>query len=128
MIIGKGTLGDYHQFLLNGLFTVLLLKDGAHLVRKIYEAMPLSAKIKRRLFLKFAGVARATVKGTLVVAIVQGGAGGHWLLVRRFQRQSAVGCADGVFVADPGGGHRDCLDPGGDFSSMPPMNLQRRQC
>ena len=41
-------------------------------MKKIYEVMPLSAKIKRRLFLKFAGVARATVKGTLVVAIAQG--------------------------------------------------------
>ncbi|MGY5957220.1 AI-2E family transporter [Kosakonia sp. BK9b] len=76
VLIGKGTLGITISFCLMVYLLFFLLKDGALLVRKIYEATPLSAKVKRRLFLKFAGVARATVKGTLVVAIVQGALGG----------------------------------------------------
>lgn len=76
VIIGKGTLGITVGFCLMVYLLFFLLKDGAQLVRKIFEAVPLSSKIKRRLFLKFAGVARATVKGTLVVAIVQGALGG----------------------------------------------------
>ncbi|XTZ36635.1 AI-2E family transporter [Salmonella enterica] len=76
VIIGKNTLDITIGFCLMVYLLFFLLKDGTQLVRKIYEAVPLSAKIKRRLFLKFAGVARATVKGTLVVAIVQGTLGG----------------------------------------------------
>ncbi|WP_039058306.1 AI-2E family transporter [Enterobacter sp. Bisph1] len=76
VLIGKGTLGIAINFCLMAYLLFFLLKDGAMLVRKIYQVMPLSATIKRRLFLKFAGVARATVKGTLVVAIVQGALGG----------------------------------------------------
>ncbi|NCF07786.1 MULTISPECIES: AI-2E family transporter [Kosakonia] len=76
VIIGKGTLGITVSFCLMVYLLFFLLKDGATLVRQIYEVMPLTATIKRRLFLKFAGVARATVKGTLVVAIVQGALGG----------------------------------------------------
>lgn len=76
VIIGKGTVGITIGFCLMVYLLFFLLKDGAVLVRKIFEAVPLSVKIKRRLFLKFAGVARATVKGTLVVAIVQGALGG----------------------------------------------------
>lgn len=76
VLIGKGTLGITVSFCLMVYLLFFLLKDGAVLVRKIFDAVPLSSKIKRRLFLKFAGVARATVKGTLVVAIVQGALGG----------------------------------------------------
>lgn len=76
VIIGKGTLGITISFCLTVYLLFFLLKDGATLVRRIYDVTPLTATIKRRLFLKFAGVARATVKGTLVVAIVQGALGG----------------------------------------------------
>lgn len=76
VIIGKGTLGITVSFCLMVYLLFFLLKDGAALVRRIYDVTPLTATIKRRLFLKFAGVARATVKGTLVVAIVQGALGG----------------------------------------------------
>ncbi|ELY4300486.1 AI-2E family transporter [Cronobacter turicensis] len=53
-----------------------LLKDGSRLVAVVLNAVPLSDKVKQRLFRRFAAVARATVKGTVVVAIVQGLLGG----------------------------------------------------
>jgi predicted PurR-regulated permease PerM len=59
-----------------------LLRDGAKLSVRIREAIPLSAEHKRHLFSKFTTVIRATVKGSIVVAIVQGLLGGiiFWVL------------------------------------------------
>lgn len=58
------------------------LRDGRSLSRKIKEAIPLSNEHKRNLFGKFTTVIRATVKGNIVVAIVQGALGGvmFWIL------------------------------------------------
>lgn len=76
LVIGKNTLSLTINFCLMVYLLFFLLKDGSQLVRKIFHAIPLTDKIKRRLFQKFSGVSRATVKGTLVVAIVQGALGG----------------------------------------------------
>jgi predicted PurR-regulated permease PerM len=59
-----------------------LLRDGDGLSRRIRDAIPLRAEQKRDLFNKFTTVIRATVKGNIVVAIVQGALGGliFWLL------------------------------------------------
>jgi predicted PurR-regulated permease PerM len=59
-----------------------LLRDGDELLRRIKEAVPLRADQKRALFDKFTVVIRATVKGNIVVAIVQGVLGGliFWFL------------------------------------------------
>lgn len=56
--------------------TFFLLRDGNSLQRKIGERMPLAAAMRRDLFEKFATVVRATVKGSIVVAVVQGFIGG----------------------------------------------------
>lgn len=52
------------------------LRDGQHLVETIIRAAPIGDVRERRLLNKFAEVARATLKGTLVIGIVQGGLGG----------------------------------------------------
>jgi predicted PurR-regulated permease PerM len=59
-----------------------LLRDGDDLAKRIKAAMPLRAEHQRALFDKFTVVIRATVKGNIVVAIVQGALGGliFWLL------------------------------------------------
>lgn len=114
VIIGKGTLGLTISFSLMVYLLFFLLKDGAALVKKIYEVMPLSAKIKRRLFLKFAGVARDG-KRDAGCSDCAGCAGRDWFLVCWPEWQPAVGCADGVPVADPGGRYRAYLDPGCDL-------------
>ena len=59
-----------------------LLKDGSNLVALIMRAIPLENRVKYRLISRFAAVARATVKGTVVVAVVQGILGGiaFWFL------------------------------------------------
>ena len=59
-----------------------LLRDGDQLFRRIKEALPLRFEQQRALFEKFAAVIRATVKGNIVVAVVQGVLGGliFWFL------------------------------------------------
>jgi predicted PurR-regulated permease PerM len=59
-----------------------LLRDGATLSTRIRDAIPLSASHKRHLFKKFTTVIRATVKGNVAVAAVQGALGGlaFWFL------------------------------------------------
>jgi predicted PurR-regulated permease PerM len=59
-----------------------LLRDGDELFRIIKDAIPLRAEQQRAVFKKFATVIRATVKGSIVVAVVQGALGGliFWFL------------------------------------------------
>ena len=59
-----------------------LLRDGDELFRIIKDAVPLRAEQQHALFSKFATVIRATVKGTIVVAVLQGALGGliFWFL------------------------------------------------
>lgn len=58
------------------------LRDGERMVGTLIWVLPLGDKRERQLFSKFAEVSRATIKGTLVVGIVQGGLGGllFWIL------------------------------------------------
>ena len=59
-----------------------LLRDGDVLSRRIRDAIPLRPEQRRSLAERFATVIRATVKGNIVVALVQGALGGLilWLL------------------------------------------------
>ncbi len=58
------------------------LRDGAALIDVIVRAVPIQEDRQERLLEKFAEVARATIKGTLVIGLVQGAIGGvlFWLL------------------------------------------------
>jgi predicted PurR-regulated permease PerM len=56
--------------------TFFLLRDGAGLTRRLGERVPLENDLRRILFEKFATVIRATVKGSLVVSLLQGILGG----------------------------------------------------
>jgi predicted PurR-regulated permease PerM len=82
VVVGQGTAN-----LLISLFIMLyllffLLRDGGRLASRIKNAVPLRSEHKRALFEKFAVVVRAMVKGTILVAVVQGALGGliFWLL------------------------------------------------
>lgn len=58
------------------------LRDGTVVLETIVGAAPVGDVRERRLLQKFAEVSRATLKGTLVIGIVQGGIGGilFWIL------------------------------------------------
>jgi predicted PurR-regulated permease PerM len=53
-----------------------LLRDGPQLVRRLISSVPIGDRIELELFERFTSVARATVKGGLIVAVIQGGIGG----------------------------------------------------
>ena len=59
-----------------------LLRDGHQLVRKFISLIPIGDRIEIELFERFTSVARATVKGGLIVAVIQGCIGGllFWLV------------------------------------------------
>ncbi len=82
--IGQNTF----QFFLGGLALMVylaffLIRDGQKLIELLIRALPLGDERERLLFAKFAEVTRATVKGNLLIAIIQGALGGgviFWIL------------------------------------------------
>ena len=82
LAVGQGTFSFMLKLALMLYVAYFLLRDGRALVEKLVEALPLGDERERLLFQKFAEVARATVKGNLLVAMVQGALGGliFWIL------------------------------------------------
>ncbi len=80
--VGQNTFEFIVSFGIMLYVTYFLLRDGRDLMARIRQAIPLSTDTKRYLFNKFTTVIRATVKGNIVVAIVQGALGGlmFWFL------------------------------------------------
>jgi predicted PurR-regulated permease PerM len=76
LVIGENTFA----FILNSFIMLyllfFLLRDGGRLARRMRDAIPLQPELQVMLGAKFAEVIRATVKGSVVVAIVQGALGG----------------------------------------------------
>jgi len=67
-------------FLLN-LFVMLyamffFFRDGHKILERIFYYLPLSDEDESRMLTQFASITRATVKGTLVIGVIQGGLGG----------------------------------------------------
>jgi len=79
--IGQNTLSIMVQFFLMMYLVFFFVRDGAALLERLVRVIPLGDQRERRLFRKFAEVSRATLKGTVVVAIVQGTLGGLSLAV-----------------------------------------------
>jgi len=79
---GQNTLEFLVRLALMLYLLFFLLRDGAQLTRQCRARIPLDATHQRQLMEKFATVVRATVKGNLVIAIVQGALGGlmFWIL------------------------------------------------
>jgi len=80
--IGQGTFQFVIAFFLMLYLLFFLLRDGDRLVRRIRLALPLQPDVKRQFGDKFATVVRATIKGNVVVAVLQGALGGvaFWVL------------------------------------------------
>lgn len=81
LAIGQNTFMFLVQFVVMLYLLFFLLRDGAALARLVRESVPLARGHTHYLLNKFATVVRATVKGNVVVAIVQGFLGGLALWV-----------------------------------------------
>ncbi len=82
LTIGQSTFDFLISFFIMLYLLFFFLRDGNLLALRVKDTLPLAPDVKRRLTAKFTTVIRATVKGNIVVAMVQGALGGLilWLL------------------------------------------------
>lgn len=80
--IGQDAFSGLINFFIMLYVLFFLLRDGADVVRRLRRAAPIKQEYMLELSAKFATVIRATVKGNVVVALVQGALGGliFWAL------------------------------------------------
>lgn len=80
--VGQNTLDFIVNFFIMLYLLFFFLRDGGQLYAKVRRAIPLQPELQRNLFGKFANVIRATIKGSIVIAIAQGALGGLilWIL------------------------------------------------
>lgn len=80
--IGQNTFEFIANLFIMLYLAFFLMRDGETVVNVIQRVMPLSAMDRQELLDKFATVIRATVKGNLVIAAIQGALGGlaFWFL------------------------------------------------
>ncbi|HOB53888.1 MAG TPA: AI-2E family transporter [Acidobacteriota bacterium] len=96
------------------LFTIFyFLRDGRQILGRIQNLLPLSDTNKQLLASRFAAISRATVKGTLVIALIQGTLGGLTLLIFGFDNWLLWGVVMVVLAALPMVGTGLILIPSG---------------
>lgn len=76
LVLGQGALSFLAALGVMLYLTFFLLRDGQRYTQLVREAMPLRPDIRDSLFAHFTVVVRATMKGTVVVAVLQGLVGG----------------------------------------------------
>lgn len=82
LAVGQSTVAFALNLLVMIYLLFFLLRDGQDMFQRIKTAIPLKPEQQKALFNKFAAVVRATVKGDILVAVVQGALGGviFWVL------------------------------------------------
>ena len=82
LVVGQNTLEFVLAFFVMLYVLFFLLRDGDALVQRMREAVPLTPAKREALFTKFTVVVRASMKGNVVVAILQGALGGliFWIM------------------------------------------------
>jgi predicted PurR-regulated permease PerM len=80
--IGQSTFAFMVNLVIMLYLLFFLFRDGDALARRVKDAIPLRTGLRDELLEKFAVVIRATVKGSLLVALAQGALGGliFWIL------------------------------------------------
>ncbi|MEP3051849.1 MAG: AI-2E family transporter [Erythrobacter sp.] len=79
--VGGGALGFFLSFTIGLYVTYFLLRDGKRVAETVLSSLPLERIIADRLSERFLSIVRATIKGSLVVGLVQGalGAATFWI-------------------------------------------------
>lgn len=76
LAMGQNTVRIGVMFILMLYLLFFMLRDGKGLLEAIMHASPLDDEMEHELMDRFAAVSRATIKGTLVIGLVQGSIGG----------------------------------------------------
>ncbi len=100
----KGTVWFLFQLLIMLYAMFFFLIDGGSILNRILYYMPLAPKEEDRMVEKFVSVARATLKGTLVIGILQGGLAGLGFLVAGLGGAAFWGTVMAVLSVIPGVG------------------------
>lgn len=99
--IGQGTFAFFLALGVMLYLTFFLLRDGHALAARIERAIPLPPDQRAVLIAKFVAVIRATIKGSLIVAILQGATGGLVFWAIGIPGALLWGVAMGVFSLFP---------------------------
>lgn len=100
----QDAIGFIVQFVLMLYLLFFLVRDGDKVVMTIRNTLPMGNKIEDVLFRKFAQVARATLKGTVIVAACQGTMGGVLFAILGIQGAVLWGVLMGLLSLLPIGG------------------------
>ncbi len=78
---GQGILGALVQFTITLYVLFFFFRDGKKLIQQLIYVLPIGDHKERQLIVRFQSVARATVKGSILIALVQGVLGGILFLM-----------------------------------------------
>ncbi len=101
LTFGQGAFNVILSISLTLYLTFFLLRDGEILAAGLIKAVPLRPELRRDVFEKFTTVIRATIKGSLVVAIVQGLIGGVVFALLGLEGALLWGVVMGLFSLIP---------------------------
>jgi predicted PurR-regulated permease PerM len=99
--IGSGALSFLLAFGVALYVMFFLLRDGERIGRIILRAVPVERSIADRLVERFLGIVRATIKGTGVVALVQGALGTITLMIAGVPSALLFGVIMAIFALVP---------------------------
>ena len=99
--IGSGALSFFLSFGVALYVMYFLLRDGERIGRTILRAVPVERSIAERLAERFLGIVRATIKGTGVVALVQGALGTITLMIAGVPSALLFGVIMAIFALVP---------------------------
>ncbi|TAD78679.1 MAG: AI-2E family transporter [Sphingomonadales bacterium] len=99
--IGSGALSFFLSFGVALYVMFFLLRDGERIGRTVLCAVPVERAIADRLAERFLGIVRATIKGTGVVALVQGALGTITLSIAGVPSALLLGVVMGIFALVP---------------------------
>jgi predicted PurR-regulated permease PerM len=99
--IGSGALSFFLSFGVGLYVMFFLLRDGERIGRTVLCAVPVERSIADRLAERFLGIVRATIKGTGVVALVQGALGWITLLIAGVPSALLFGVITAIFALVP---------------------------
>lgn len=101
------------------LFTMFyFFRDGELLIRRLHEFSPLDARYERGLIERFTSVSRATIKGTLLIGLMQGSLGGLMLWAFGFNSPALWGVVMVILSIIPLVGTWMVLYPAGLFEIL----------
>lgn len=99
--IGSGALSFLLSFGVALYVMYFLLRDGERIGRTVLRAIPVERSISERLAERFLGIVRATIKGTGVVALVQGALATITLMIAGVPSALLFGVVTAIFALVP---------------------------